>query len=301
MSIVTWNCPLSSPLQARFSRRLRQLYPRLEREVLTHTAGGRPVEVLRLGQGARQVLLTGGHHANETITGLMLWRFLEDYCRGVREGGCLFGFCCRWLYTHATLHLIPLVNPDGADLVAGKLSLDSPEYQNARELADTQPQVPFPQGWKANLAGTDLNLNYPARWDVAKEKKVRCPGPRDYPGDRPLNQPETLALAEYTRRIRPQVMGAWHTQGGEIYGARPDGSFPDQELAERLSLVSGYPLRKVPPESANAGFRDWFLQEFDRPAFTIEAGLGENPLPLTDLPQLYQENLPIFALLLAGL
>lgn len=301
MAIVTWDRPMSSYLQARFSRRLRQTYPFLEREILGRTGADRLVEVLRMGRGERQVLLTAAHHANESITALLLWRLLEDYCKGVREGGCLFGFSCRWLFARSTLHVIPLVNPDGADLTAGKILPDTTEYQKARTLADTQPHVPFPCGWKANLAGTDLNLNYPARWDVAKGKKVQKPGPRDYPGDDPLDQPETMALAEYTRRIRPQVMGAWHTQGEEIYGARPDDTFPDKALAERLSLSSGYPLCRVPPESANGGFRDWFLQEFDLPAFTIEAGRGENPLPLTDLPRLYRENLPIFVLLLAGL
>lgn len=301
MSIVTWDRPMSSHLQARFSRRLRQTYPILEREILGRTAAGRPVEVLRLGTGKRQVLLTAAHHANESITALLLWRLLEDYCKGVREGGCLFGFSCRWLFERSTLHVIPLVNPDGADLTAGKIPPDAPEYQNVRTLADTQPHVPFPCGWKANLAGVDLNLNYPARWEVAKEKKVQEPGPRDYPGDAPLDQPETMALAAYTRQICPDALGAWHTQGGEIYAAHPDGRVPDEALAKLLGSASGYALCQVPLESANAGFRDWFLQEFDRPGFTIEAGRGENPLPLTDLPQLYRENLPIFVLLLAGL
>ena len=56
----------------------------------------------------------------------------------------------------------------------------------------------------------------------------------------------------------------------------------------------------MPPESADAGYWDWVLLELGIPAYTIEAGSGKNPLPLENLPQLYQENLPVFALLLQG-
>lgn len=75
---------------------------------------------------------------------------------------------------------------------------------------------------------------------------------------------------------------------------------PDSALAERLAAASGYHLTSPPPESANGGYRDWFMAEYRRPGFTIEAGRGENPLPQRDLPALYEENLPIFAQLLAG-
>ena len=94
-------------------------------------------------------------------------------------------------------------------------------------------------------------------------------------------------------------MAAFHTQGGEIYAADRQGKIPDEALAKRLASASGYRLCDPAPESAHGGYRDWFLEEYHRPAFTIEAGHGENPLPLSDLPQLYEENLPIFALFLA--
>lgn len=291
--IVTWGSPMTSVLQKQFSVELQQRYPWLESEILTWTAGGREVEAVKVGCGGRKVLLTAGHHANETITSLLLWRFLEDYCRGLQEDGSLWGFSCRRLFRRSTLYAVPLVNPDGCDLVAGTAT--SEEREKAKIMAETQPQVAFPKGWKANLQGVDLNLNYPARWELAQAIKPRRPGPRDFPGRKPLDQPETVALSEYTRRVCPHVAAAWHTQGGEIYA---DG---DDRLAQLLARASGYAWKDVPAESNNAGFRDWFLQEFHRPAFTIEAGSGENPLPVSQLPELYEENLPIFILLLTGI
>lgn len=290
---VPWDRPMTSALQKQISLDLQNRYPFLESEVLTWTAGGREVEALKLGCGRRKVLLTAGHHANESITGLLLWHFLEDFCREVKCDGSLYDFSCRRLFRRATVYAVPLVNPDGCDLVAGTATEE--ERKKAENLASFHPEIPFPKGWKANLQGIDLNLNYPARWELAQSMKPKHPGPRDFPGHAPLDQPETAALAEFVHRICPNLVAAWHTQGRELYA---DG---DDRLARLLSRASGYPWKEVPPESNNAGFRDWFLQEFHRPGITVEAGLGENPLPLSQLPALYEENLPIFVLLLAGI
>ncbi len=296
--MVGWDKPMTSGLQKRFSEQLQDSCPFLDSEILGWTAGGREIEALKLGVGERKVLLTAAHHANESITALLLWRFLEDFCRGLMADGRVYGFRCAELFAKSTLYAVPLVNPDGADLVAGEAEPE--EWERAAELARSQAEVPFPSGWKANGQGVDLNLNYPARWEAAAALKKQQPGPRDYPGAAPLDQAETEVLADYTRRIHPDVMGAWHTQGREIYAADPDGTVRDGELARLMAAASGYARCDPPPESSNAGFRDWFLQAFSGAGFTVEAGFGTNPLPLSCLPQLYRENLPLFVLLLSG-
>ena len=50
-----------------------------------------------------------------------------------------------------------------------------------------------------------------------------------------------------------------------------------------LAAASGYALDTVPPESANAGYKDWVIDALGVPAFTVECGLGENPLPAEQL------------------
>lgn len=84
-------------------------------------------------------------------------------------------------------------------------------------------------------------------------------------------------------------MLALHTQGSVIYpGPAESAPAGSAALAAAMSEASGYPVEPVPEASANAGFKDWFLQCFRRPAFTIEMGIGENPLPMTQLPRALQ-------------
>ena len=106
-----------------------------------------------------------------------------------------------------------------------------------------------------------------------------------------MSEVESAALAALTRELDPALVLAYHTHGEEIYwqfqGAAPEGS---RELAERFARLSGYTLAETPEESAWAGYKDWFIQEFDRPGFTIEAGKGENPLPLGQFDDIWTAN-----------
>lgn len=296
--------PMTSQLQQKLLRQFKAQYPFVYHKTLSVTAHGRKIPALQLGCGCSKVLLTAGHHANEYITTMLVWRLLQRFCRAVCDNRLFAGFDARELYHNAMLYVVPMVNPDGVDLVTGAIRPDCAEYRQAEAIAARYPTVPFPQGWKANLDGVDLNLNYPARWETARQIKralgVDGPAPRDYPGAQPLDQPETAALAAYTCCIRPDLVLAYHTQGGEIYHTFASVQLPQADaLAQAFARASGYRVAEVPPESANAGFKDWFLQRFHRPGFTIEAGCGENPLPLTQLDALVRENEPILALALS--
>ena len=287
--------------QARRLARVRARFPFVYVRELTRTQGGRPIHALQLGQGQTKLLIAGGHHANECITSALCWALLERYCAALEDGGEFGGVPASRLYYAAVLYLVPMLDPDGAALTAGEIAPGSAEHAAARAIAARYPDVPFPLGWKANLAGVDLNLNYPAGWQAAKTIKAglgtTSPAPRDWGGGHPLDQPETAALAAYTCCVHPDLVLAYHTQGGEIYhgwrGFEPPGS---AQLAAAFAAASGYRVCAVPPQSDNAGFKDWFVSRFRRPGFTIEAGRGENPLPMDQLPALVRENEPIWAL-----
>ncbi len=306
MPIVTTDVPITSARNQQLMAQLVKTYPFLRTETLTTTAFGRPVTALILGNGPRKVVYTAAHHANEWITAYILLKFAEELARAIQEGGRIYGVPASTIANNTTVYLVPLVNPDGVDLVTGAIPPGSLEYAIAQGLADNYPDIPFPNGWKANLLGVDLNLQYPAGWLQARQIKFSQgftrPGPRDFVGRAPLTQKESRALAEFTEETDPALVLAYHSQGKEIYWQFGGYEVPGaRALGEDFARTSGYTLANVPEESAYAGYKDWFIQNFRRPGYTIEVGQGVNPLPLSQFDRIYRDNLGILVTAATGL
>ena len=306
LPIVRTDVPTTSALCGETIDNLLAAYPFLRSETLTTTAFGRPVRTLVIGQGPRRVFFSAAHHANEWITTPVLLKFVEELAEAIRTGGTLYGVPAQNINRNVTIYTVPMVNPDGVDLVTGAIPPGSLQYTQAARLGDNYPDIPFPNGWKANLLGVDLNLQYPAGWLRAREIKFSQgftrPGPREYVGRSPLNQLESRALAEFTEAIDPALVLAYHTQGKVIYWQFMDYAIPGaRELAEEFARVSGYAMEDTPYESSFAGYKDWYIQNFGRPGFTIEVGSGENPLPLSQFDEIYRDNLGILVTAATGL
>ena len=306
MSIVKTDVPMTSALLNETVDELLRAYPIFRSEILTTTAFGRPVRTLVAGEGERQVLFTAAHHANEWITAPVILKFMEELAEAERSGGKIWGVDAATVLRYNTIHTVPMVDPDGVELVTGAISPGTPEYEQAKGLGDHYPDIPFPEGWKANLLGVDLNLQYPAGWLRAREIKFSQgytkPGPRDYVGRAPLSQRESIALAAYTEAVDPALVLAYHTQGEVIYWQFEDYDIPGaRELAEEFARISGYALEDVPYESSFAGYKDWFIQTFRRPGYTVEVGAGQSPLPLSQFDEIYRNNLGILVTAAVGL
>jgi len=298
MAIVKTDVPMTYERSDRTILELVKAYPFLRTELLTETAYGRKIRTLVIGRGKRRVIYSAAHHANEWITTPILLKFAEEFAEAFEKDGEIFGIRAKDLSEAVTIYMVPMVDPDGVDLVTGAIKAGEGQYETARILAENYPQIPFPEGWKANLLGVDLNLQYPAGWLQAREIKFgqgyTRPGPRDYVGRAPLCQKESRALAGYTEYINPDLILAYHAQGKEIYWQFDDIDIPGAEaLGRRLAEVSGYTLTAPAEVSSYAGYKDWFIKAFRRPGYTIEVGSGVNPLPLEQFDEIYRDNLGI--------
>ncbi len=285
--------------------RLAADYPFVGLQTIGYSVLGRALFTLSIGRGDKQVYINATHHGNEWITSLLVLRYFEAYARATQSGDAITGTPASDLFYNTTLFLTPLVNPDGMDIATSQAPPDV--MAAAKQLSLTQPAVPFPQGWKANATGTDLNLNYPAGWDTAREIKaaqgIIGPGPRDYVGTAPLSAPESRAVYDFTRAKNFRLILAYHTQGEVIYWRYGESDPANAErIGRKLAAASGYTLEDTPYASAFAGYKDWFIQAFARPGYTVEAGRGENPLPLSQLADMYEKNAPLItAALLAAM
>ena len=225
-------------------------------------------------------------------------KFLENLSKAYVNNLNIFGVNPKELFENVSLYIMPMVNPDGVDLVTGLLTENTWGYNSTKRIANNFPDIPFANGWKANIEGIDLNLQFPAGWQQAKEIKYAQgfdkPSPRDFVGYGPLTAPEAVALYNFTLMHNFVIMITYHTQGRVIYYQYQDTTPPGgQEIAEKFSELSGYTLAEAPYNSSFAGYKDWFIDFFNKPGFTIEVGLGENPIPLSQFASIYRENLGI--------
>jgi len=265
--------------------RLAAKFSFVRTEIIGKSVMGKPIYALMMGEGPFRWHFNGGCHANEWITAPLLLRFLADYAAACAAGGTVGGRMAAPLYRKTTLWVVPLVNPDGAELVQSGLPPGHPFYRKLLRLNGGSADF---SRWKANVRGVDLNDQFPAHWEEERARRqTGGPGPRDYGGPAPLCEPEARALADFTMRLRFDAVLALHTQGEEIYwnyrGLEPPCA---KRWAEEMADASGY--APVYLEGSDAGYKDWFIQTFGKPGFTVEAGCGENPLPWGDFASIYE-------------
>ncbi len=253
---------------------------------------GRGIPLFILGHGQKASLFVGAHHAAESITALILMRFIEDLI----QKGRLFGYETRRTFSHRRLYIVPMLNPDGCAIqregaaAAGILSEKVIRMNGSEDFSL----------WQANARGVDLNHNYDAQFQKCKEAEEKLgitqAGPTRYGGLFPESEPESAALAGLVRYLAGELSAvlALHTQGEEIYrdfmGHIPKGG---RALSEMMARVSGYRISSPPPAASFGGFKDFVIKGFDIPAFTIECGKGKNPLPSSAFPAIYRRVLPM--------
>ncbi len=292
--LVPTDISYSSYLVRLICRGLIARYPFIRLHSAGKSVMGNDLWSMTAGNGSKSLFINAGFHANEWLNIPVVLKFFEEYLKSVSKNRLIYGENARELFTSTCLQLMPLVNPDGLDLVTG--ALKSGEYYEKAEIISADfPTVPFPSGWKANIRGVDLNLQFPAGWETAREIKFgqgyTKPSPTEYVGASPLSEPEAKAVYNYTKENDFRMILAYHSQGSIIYWKYQDFLPPESKrIGKILSEASSYPLEETPPDSSYAGYKDWFIEVFNRPGYTIETGTGKNPLPISQVDKIYNEN-----------
>jgi murein peptide amidase A len=143
--------------------------------------------------------------------------------------------CRRWLDSGFPARgggaiVVPVVNPDG--------------------LARRQ---------KDNARGVDLNRNFPARnWSAEHP-------PGYFPGDAPLSEPESAALARLIDERKPRLLVAVHQPFACVNW---DG--PAEDLVEEMSRLSGLPARASVGYPTPGSFGSLYGVDRGLPVITLE-------------------------------
>lgn len=272
---------------------LKKRYPFIEVGSIGKSVLGKELYYLKLGNGPNKVFYNGAHHALEWITTPLLMKFAENFIRSYAFGKEMRGYNIGDIWSRSTIYIVPMVNPDGVDLVFNGLKRDNPYYNQL--IVWNNGSTDFSKDWQANNRGVDLNHNYNASWQSSKDAEIVYgiygPGPTRYSGPYPESEPETQAMVRFTREHDFRLSLAYHSQGQVIYWQYSTLTPPESEkIVEVFAEVSGYTPSETEGIASYAGYKDWFIEEFRKPGFTIEVGLGKNPLPISQFDKIYNDN-----------
>ena len=271
----------------RATAELRSKYPFLKVFPIGKSVLGRGIFAFGFGQLRRGTLFVGGVHGMEWLTSLLLFRFTEDLCRCLQTGCQLADIdVARSLENHALI-IVPCLNPDGVEI-----SLHG--CKSAKHLAPFVEKASSGDTlhWQANARGIDLNHNFDAGFaqlkKLERQQGYLTPSPTRFGGTHPHSEPESRALVRLCEAFLPHQAYAYHSQGEEIYYKYGCRTPPRAALmAQMLASASGYRVASPEGIASHGGFKDWFIERYGKPGFTIEIGRGKNPLPVVELEPIY--------------
>ena len=162
-SVVKTNISYTSQILNMNIESFKKIYPFLQISSIGRSVLGKPLSVIRFGTGQKEVFYCAATHANEWITAPLLMKFLENLSKSYVNNLPIFGVNARELFSNVSLYLMPMVNPDGVDLVTGEISENSWAYRNAKQISNNFPEIPFPNGWKSNIERNRFKLTISSR------------------------------------------------------------------------------------------------------------------------------------------
>ena len=261
---------------------------------------GRDINALCIGDPAGAVMFVGAIHGLEWLTCMLLLRFCDELMYAMASGECHSEIDARIAFRERSLVIIPCLNPDGVEIALHGKAGAGDHGDEVERLCDGNYNL-----WQANVRGVDLNHNFDAGWEILRRMEIDegfiGPGPTRYGGISPESEPETRAVATFCLTRRPRSLYSFHSQGEEIYYCYGKHTPAHSRIiAQILAFSSGYSVADPTGLASHGGLKDWFIEQFYRPGFTIEIGLGKNPLGLEQLDGIYKkisEMLIIAALL----
>jgi hypothetical protein len=228
-----------------------------------YSVEGRAIIARRFGEGPRVLLLVGGIHGGWEANTVALVNELIAHFESHPED----------VLPGTSLVLIPAANPDG--LPRGRTS----------------------EG-RFNANGVDLNRNWSCGWAAVAVWRNQ----RVNPGITAFSEPETQALAEYIRELRPAAALFYHSAANGVYAGDCENqaiAADSQALSAVLGEASGYgygqPFTAYPVTgtaaswvdgqgipSADVELQTWTETEFEhnlRGIMAVQAWLlGQTPL-----------------------
>lgn len=226
--------------------------------VLGKSVEGRDIPAVKLGRGRHKILVCATLHAREYITTNYIMYFIEKYAKAYCKNDTIGKYNVRELLDNVTFYIVPMVNPDGVNIVQN--GFEKSQFKDSLEKMCYRDCIePVHRSWKSNAKGVDINRNFDYGWS----RKDEClePGSSGYNGPEPLSEPETKALADFAKQVKPEAVVAFHTQGEMLYLSEPDDVA--KSIAQKLLESTNFTKEPIdPPYGSFQDFVDYHFNVF---------------------------------------
>ena len=254
---------------------LAKMYPDIiKTSSIGQSVEGRELLLVELGKGPKKIFVCGTHHAREYISTTYLMYAIDRYAYQYKTGTALYNYNIKDILNKVTFCILPMVNPDGVNLVQNGL------YSSADP--DTLAEMPITEGkqygyaaWKANISGVDINWNYDYMW----EQKSEYPASTGFNGYSANSEPETQAVSEYVHTEDFQAFLSFHTQGQVYYWA--DDKENPTGIGDMVRKDTGFMRISGTASGLSCSFFNYVYDEFGKATMTIELCpyVGNYPYP----------------------
>ena len=129
---------------------LEKQYPFISTGTIGASVMGKAIPYVKIGEGSRHIHVNASVHANEWLTSAVIMRFVEEYARAYTDSVPWQQFRTEHWMQETTLWVVPMVNPDGVELVQEGVVNRHP---HAKQLLAWNAGRPHFTHWKANIRG----------------------------------------------------------------------------------------------------------------------------------------------------
>lgn len=161
---------------------------------------GKCIPMLSVGEGEKEILYIAAHKATDWQDSLCLMKYLGELCEFLKHKSQIYFYGSDYLYKTRTIHIIPMLNPDGVDYNVNGLSEENPLYERVMSMNNQSTDFSL---WESNARGVSLDKNYIVERYVGNEsegsKEYSFSNERDRAGEWSESELEIGSVCNFLR------------------------------------------------------------------------------------------------------